>query len=163
MVEVHYPPAKPFINKRSFKIFLAGTIDQGNSIDWQKLMIKEIEKHFPEGNIDIMNPRRPDWDSSWENDPCHPMFKAQVNWELDQLDNADLIIMVLLEESISPVSMLELGYLKDRRMLVFNPEEFHLYGNVEIFCRRNNIPSFHDWDDYLISINRYIRTSLLNY
>ena len=156
MVKVHYPPTTPFVAKDSLKIFLAGTIDMGNSIDWQAGMIQYIIECFPNENIEIMNPRRLDWDSSWEQHPNHPMFNAQVNWELNQLDEADVILMVLLEGSQSPISLMELGSSKTKPVFVYNPEKFHRWGNVEIFCKRNKILTFNDWDDYLIAVKRFL-------
>jgi hypothetical protein len=133
----------------------------GNSANWQEEFIDRISNFFANENIDILNPRRKDWDNSWEQSPEHPMFRRQVEWELEQLEKADLIVMVLLGGSQSPISLMELGLFRNKPMLVYNPHNFHRFGNVEIVCRKYKIPTFHDWDDYLLALKRTI-TSFVN-
>ncbi|KAJ7018891.1 hypothetical protein C8F04DRAFT_1149825 [Mycena alexandri] len=70
-------------------IFLAGSIEMGSVEDWQTLLAAKLS-HLP---ITIMNPRRDAWDGSWEQDISNPMFKQQVDWELDSQDRADVIAM----------------------------------------------------------------------
>ena len=72
-------------------IFLAGTIDNGDSIDWQK---KLIEK-FKDSDIKIYNPRREHWDKKASKED----LEYQIKWEQEHLDNADLIVMVLSDNS----------------------------------------------------------------
>jgi len=51
-------------DKEGFKIFLAGTIDNGDSTNWQQNYINTTIRHKDElGNEDIViyNPRRDDW------------------------------------------------------------------------------------------------------
>lgn len=49
------PPHLTIFKEDKFKIFLAGTIDMGNSIDWQH----EVSEFFSDREeIDIYNPRR---------------------------------------------------------------------------------------------------------
>lgn len=163
MLQVHYPPIGVYEDPARMKIFLAGTIDMGLSTDWQKIIIEFLTAQFGTMPLDIFNPRRKDWDNSWEQSPNHPMFKRQVDWELIYQEKADVVLMVLLEGSQSPVSLLELGNLKGKNLLVYVPEKFYRFGNVEIFCRRNKIASFHDWDDYLIAVRRFVDAHLLKY
>ncbi len=161
MVQVHYPPVTPFNQNKSLKIFLAGTIDMGLSVDWQQIMIDHLTSKFTNAPLDIFNPRRKDWDSSWEQSASHPMFKRQVEWELCYQEQADIILMVLLESSKSPISLLELGSFKHKSILVFNPTGFYRHGNVEIFCRKYDVKTFNDWDDYLIAVRRFVDGHLL--
>lgn len=163
MIQVHYPPVTPFERNNSLRVFLAGTIEMGNSRDWQRDLCYLTESWFRNQNVDIFNPRRPDWDNSWEQSPTHPMFKQQVEWELKQLEKADLILMVLLEESQSPISLMELGLFHKKPMMVYNPHNFRRYGNVEITCRRYNVPTFHDWDDYLMAVKRTLQSFVNKY
>jgi hypothetical protein len=136
----------------------------GNSKDWQQEMICHMNQWFHnQGDIDIFNPRRSDWNNSWEQSPTHPMFSAQVKWELEQLEKADLILMVLLEDSASPISLMELGLFHNKPMMVYNPMEYSRYGNVEITCRRYDIPTFHEWDDYLIAAKRKLESFVNKY
>lgn len=127
-----------------YSIFLAGTIDMGNSEDWQS----EIEKEYGE-IYDIYNPRRTDWDSSWKQEKKNKQFNEQVTWELDHLQRADVIIMNILGDSKSPISLLELGAFKDKSIYVCCPEEFYRHGNVDIFCEMFEIPLFDNMEDLL--------------
>lgn len=116
--------------KKKITIFLAGTIDDGRSSDWQGEIIKacsDIEE------IEFYNPRRYDF-------PEHPKKEDVVNqirWEQEHLDKADYILMNLLPGSKSPISLLELGlYAISGKMIVHCPESFYRYTNVEETCRK---------------------------
>jgi len=127
-------------------VFLAGSIEMGIAQDWQSLTEGEL-KDFP---ITIYNPRRDSWDSSWEQRESNPSFKYQVNWELDKLDEADLIFLYLDPKTKSPVSLLELGiHSRDKKLIVCCPDGFWRKGNVEIVCQRMSIPLFNSLDDAL--------------
>ena len=68
-------------------IFLAGSIEMGKAEDWQAYIGNNLFSH----DIIILNPRREHWDSSWKQSIDNPVFKEQVDWELDALGQADLI------------------------------------------------------------------------
>jgi hypothetical protein len=141
MQDVIKPPHQMTKNpqQNNKKIFLAGTIEMGNSEDWQS----KVTKYFHGRPFTILNPRREEWDSSWEQSITNPQFYQQVNWELNALDKADYIIMNLLPESKSPISLLELGlYANSGKLLVCCPDGFWRKGNVEIVCEKFNIPMY---------------------
>src|ERR1035437_22721 len=71
-----------------FTIFLAGSINQGKSVDWQATIVEVMKDE----DVLFYNPRRDFWDSSWKESLDNPKFVEQVNWELDHLNMADLII-----------------------------------------------------------------------
>lgn len=124
-----YPLDKPIV-------FLAGTIDMGDSVDWQKEFVEMVDDEF----LTILNPRRDDWDSSWKQEISDPQFYEQVNWELAGLEEADAIIMYLAPGSASPISLLELGLFAQRKkMIVVCPEGFYRKGNVDIVCQRYGV------------------------
>jgi hypothetical protein len=126
-------------DKTRLSIFLAGTIDMGNSDNWQNKLIEEL-KGF---NVDIYSPRRDDWDSSWKQTFEDPQFFQQVTWELDALEKADLILLHFLPDSQSPISLLELGLFADSgKLMVVCPDEFWRSGNVQIVCNKYKIPLF---------------------
>lgn len=50
-------------------VFLAGSIEMGEAEDWQAQVVKELSDYT------ILNPRRGDWDSSWEQSINNPHFK----------------------------------------------------------------------------------------
>lgn len=127
-------------------IFLAGSIDMGQAADWQTV----TEEYFAHTNFNIYNPRRKDWDNSWEQNINNPQFNEQVNWELDAMDKANHIIMNFLPASASPVTLLELGlYAKSGKLLVCCPDEYFRSGNVHIVCKRYQIPFFKKMNDLL--------------
>ena len=71
----------------------------------------------------------------------------QVNWELDHLERADIIIMNILASSKSPISLMEIGlFVKSGKLLVFCPKNYYRYDNVRIVCERFNIPLFNTND-----------------
>ncbi len=130
-------------------IFLAGTIDMGNSEDWQETVTKE----FRSIAVNILNPRRDSWDSSWEQSFENPQFYQQVNWELSALERADIIILYLAPESKSPISLLEMGlHAKEGKLRVCCPDGFYRRGNVQIVCDRYNIPFYEDLDDLITRV-----------
>lgn len=122
-------------------VFLAGTIDDGQSIDWQQALIAELH----DWDVTLLNPRRAAWDASWVNSITDPQFKAQVAWELAALDAATWIWMYLAPGSLAPISMLELGlYARSGKMIVICPEGFWKKGNVEMLAQHHHIPLYTD-------------------
>ena len=121
------PERKPITNQ---SIFLAGTIDDGKSEDWQSKLIKE----FSEYNITILNPRRNNWGDLSDNE-----LRKQITWELDHLEKADIIFMYIIGTSKSPISLLEMGiHIKDSKLIVVCEPEFYRYDNVRITCEYYN-------------------------
>jgi hypothetical protein len=133
--------------KGSRLIFLAGSIEMGLAENWQE----KVEAYFePFDDITILNPRRDDWDDSWEQKFENAQFYQQVNWELTGLERADKIIMYLSPKTKSPISMLELGlFARTGKLLVCCPEGFWRKGNIEIVCERYSIPLYEDLDELL--------------
>lgn len=121
------PERKPITNQ---SIFLAGTIDDGKSEDWQSKLIKELS----ENNITILNPRRNNWGDLSDNE-----LRKQITWELDHLEKADIIFMYIIGTSKSPISLLEMGiHIKDSKLIVVCEPEFYRYENVKITCEYYN-------------------------
>jgi hypothetical protein len=128
------PPVYP-TKFRQPSVFLAGSIEMGACDDWQSDLIAK----FP-NDVTFLNPRRDDWDSSWEQSINNPKFKEQVTWELDNLAYADIIFLYFDPKTKSPISMLELGLFGDTgKMIVCCPEGFWRKGNVDVVCERLDI------------------------
>lgn len=123
-----YPHDKPVI-------FLAGSIEMGAATHWQE----EIVAALADFDVTVLNPRRDAWDSTWVQDADNPVFREQVTWELDGQSRADLILFYFDPSTKSPVSMMELGLFKDRRVLVCCPDGFWRKGNVDLVCERFGI------------------------
>ena len=118
------------------RVFLAGSIEQGKAENWQELIVKALEGT----NALIFNPRRDDWDATWEQDPNDEdsEFYGQVNWELDYIDQADLVVFWFDANTISPITLLELGYClgSNKPVIVYCPTTYFRYGNVHIMMKR---------------------------
>lgn len=124
------------------KIFLAGTIDMGNSVDWQRETVKYLEGK--KGNYIVFNPRRDEFKNTPEE------MEYQVKWELDHLEQSDMIIMNLLGSSKSPISLLELGiHIRSGKLRVACPKEYYRYDNVRITCEKYNVPIYDSLEELL--------------
>lgn len=139
--------SKRDVNKKH--IFLAGSIGGNASLtvlcnDWQS----DMTTFFTTLDFGIFNPRRDDWDSSWVQSFDNPQFYQQVNWELDALEKAEIVLLNLEPETLSPISLLELGRFSTKKIFVICPEGFWRKGNIDIFCNRYNIPLFDNFDDF---------------
>lgn len=119
------------------RIFLAGTIDMGNSSDWQNTLISRLsDDRYQNLNITIYNPRR---DKELNVDDQ----EEQIRWELNHLDKADVILVNILPDSKSPITLMEIGlYANSGKLVVVCPKEFYRYDNVRIVCEKYNIPLY---------------------
>jgi hypothetical protein len=141
-------------------IFLAGSIEMGKAEDWQKVLTSEIMSLGKD--LTIFNPRRDDWDSSWEQKQSNGQFNHQVNWELNKLEECEIVFMYLSPETQSPISLLELGRCVGKKhMIVCCPNGFWRKGNVDIICTREEVPLFEDLESAIgalkTKINQYER------
>jgi hypothetical protein len=140
-------PSPPGLHRR---IFLAGSIEMGLAEQWQERVVRAMAGV---SGVVILNPRRDDWDSSWEQRADNPQFSEQVEWELDMLDAADIVVMYLAAGTKSPISLLELGLqARSGKLKVCCPEGFWRRGNVEVVCRRYRIPMFATLDDLIADL-----------
>lgn len=138
----------------AYDIFLGGSIDMGSAENWQERLTKDLSDYE---NIVILNPRRDDWDSSWKQDPTPgTQFYEQVAWELDQQENADILVYYFAADSKSPITLLELGLFGADNVIVCCPKEFYRYGNVKMVCDRYEITMVETYKDML----KIIRDSL---
>ncbi|USV41057.1 nucleoside 2-deoxyribosyltransferase domain-containing protein [Xanthomonas phage BUDD] len=128
-------------------VFLAGSIDMGSAVEWQTRLERELE-YFP-GTI--YNPRRDDWDSSWEQKDSDPQFRAQVDWELDFIEHSNHVFMFISKDSKAPISLLEFGYIVSGeqdpdKLFICVEEGFYRRGNIEVLCRRQGIKLYSNLD-----------------
>ena len=123
------------LNKNA-KIFLAGSIEMGKAVHWQK----QVEDNLIGLDCTIYNPRRDDWDSSWVTSIDNDKFREQVEWELEYMDKADIIIVLFDPNTKSPITMMELGLqAKSGKLVVYCPDGFWKKGNVDIVCKKHSI------------------------
>lgn len=134
-------------------VFLAGSIEQGKAVDWQKEVTERIDCYAKY----IFNPRRDKWDASLEQSINNPDFNAQVSWELTALDICSNIFMYFDPDTKSPISLLELGlYATSGKLIVCCPKGFWRRGNVEMVCSRYDIPLHSSLDEAVDLLQRKI-------
>lgn len=145
MSQVFTPASKETISYDKPTMFLGGSIEMGKAYPWQLYAIDR----FAADDIVILNPRRPDWDNTWIQSAGNPEFNHQVNWELNGIDRADCVVMFFDEKTMSPIMMMELGYLAGKvyagdinKGIVYCRDSFWRKGNVDIISSRNHIQVF---------------------
>lgn len=164
MGKIYTPPThieeEDYIN---YMVFLAGSIEMDKAENWQSELSNELVK-IP--NLTILNPRRAEWDSSWEQKKDNPFFREQVDWELDGIESADTVIFYFDPNTKSPITMAELGMVSqmvvlEKKVIVCCPEGFYRKGNVDIIVDRMKkkikenyfYPKDGNIDDYILEVN----------
>lgn len=146
------PQAIPADDPR-IKVFLAGSIDMGGSEDWQARAIAALSA----SDVVLLNPRRTDWNRAWKPVAEEPEFRRQVEWELDALERADLVLMYFAPGSQSPVTLLELGlHARSGKLLLACPEGYWRKGNVDILAQRYDVPAYPSFDALLAAVRTRI-------
>lgn len=126
-------------------IFLAGSIEMDQAVNWQKRCEEALSQKYI-----LFNPRRESWDNSWEQSINNTQFKEQVTWELNALENSDCIIMFIANNTKSPISLLELGlFAQSGKMKVVVEDGFWRKGNVDIVCERYGIEQFNNLESLI--------------
>jgi hypothetical protein len=121
------------------RVFLAGSIDNGRASNWQA----EVSAALANAGVVLLNPRRADWNPAWQADAEEPEFVRQVRWELQALEQADIVLMYFAPGSQSPVTLLEMGlHARSGKLLVAAPEGFWRKGNVDITADHYGVPRF---------------------
>ena len=151
-MKVIKPPR--FIPNNLASVFLAGSIEMGVAENWQS----KAEALLSQTGFVILNPRREDWDSSWEQKINNEKFFEQVNWELQGIEEAEWIVVYFDGATKSPITLLELGIcsqLKPEKTIVICPPEFYRKGNVDIICDRYRIKQKNTLEDAIkfLSLN----------
>ncbi|XXY16926.1 nucleoside 2-deoxyribosyltransferase domain-containing protein [Sorangium sp. So ce216] len=137
MIEVLAP--RPFAGATGPRLFLAGSIDNGQAEMWQASVAQELA----DLDVVVLNPRRERWEPDWAQSLDNPSFVKQVEWELRGLEEADVILMYFAAGSKAPISLLELGLFgRSGKMHVVCPEGFWRKGNVDVVCERYAIPRY---------------------
>ena len=153
------PPQRwDYLDYENVSVFLAGSIEMGAAVDWQTKVEERLSIY---DHVVILNPRRDDWDNSQEQSPDNPYFRGQVEWELDMLFAADYIFMYFDPNTISPISLLELGaFAGEGNMMVCCPDGYFRKGNVEIFCEQKLVRLDHTFEAALDNLENLIKYEL---
>ncbi|WP_298313112.1 nucleoside 2-deoxyribosyltransferase domain-containing protein [uncultured Aquimarina sp.] len=146
-------PTKIELDK-NLSVFLAGSIEVGVAERWQDVLISE----FSEEDITILNPRRASWDASWKQIIGNPIFKGQVNWELEALERSNLIIMYFDKNTKSPITLLELGlFARSGKLIVCCPDGFWRKGNVDIVCERYEVKQVDSLHELINEVKKKVK------
>lgn len=129
------PPEKIVLTPDKPSVFLAGSIEMGKASEWQSEFVNAL------GDLDVfvLNPRRLAWDASWPQSIDFEPFREQVEWELDGMERASLVIFYFAPDTKAPITLLELGLNAKRKAIVCCPDGYWRKGNVDIVCRRYGI------------------------
>ena len=149
------PPNAPEILLGYTYIFLGGSIEMGTAEEWQSRLIKELsdEKFY------FLNPRRDNWDSSWEQSIRNKMFKEQVVWELKNLEESDMAVIYFDPSTQSPITLFELGLLINmKKTIVYCPNGFWRKGNIEIICERYDVVLVETFEDLKEKIKKLAKS-----
>jgi hypothetical protein len=132
------PPAPLAWPTGTPSLFLAGSIEMGAAIDWQT----QVAAALSDLEVAVLNPRREAWDASWAQSLDNQVFVEQVEWELAAQERAELVAFYFAPHTKSPITLLELGLAaRGGRALVCCPEPFWRKGNVDVVCRRYEVPT----------------------
>jgi hypothetical protein len=142
-------PPSPF-DVTKYSVFLGGAIDQGKARPWQK----EVAQALLDLDIIILDPRRDNWDESWEQcATCEP-FRGQVLWEIAAQEQSDLNLYVFTAESKAPITFFELGaFGTGKEAMVCAEDGFYRQGNLDIYCEYYNIPIYHNFDEMIADLH----------
>lgn len=155
MAHVLKPPA-PLSSLEGTSVFLAGSIEMGLAESWQE----RVEQALADLPVAILNPRRDEWDSSWEQSITNRPFREQVEWELDAQERADVIAMYFAPSTKAPITLLELGlFAASGKVVVCCPPGYWRRGNVEVVCARYSVPLVRDLVELISIVRERISTS----
>ncbi len=150
MIEIKPPTALEWDEPAA--VFLAGSIEMGKAVDWQ-IVVREAMADY---DVAILNPRRDNWDPTWEQSINNAKFAEQVNWEMDAIGHADVVVFYFDPNTKSPITLLELGLCaaSGTDMIVCCPDGFWRKGNVEIVCKRYAVPLVTTLEELVYKLKR---------
>lgn len=138
--------------QKGFSVFLAGSV-AGD--DWRNDLVKRLDGT----EIIFLDPRSDDY-SDMDHTVKDPLFRAQVQWEIDGLEQTDVIVLYFNHDSEAPISLLEFGlFAGSGRMIVRCPDGYKHKGYVDILCNRYGIKQVNSLDEIAGEIrSRYSKT-----
>jgi hypothetical protein len=151
MIEIKAP--NPLFWDEPASLFLAGSIEMGTAEDWQRKVIDGLR----DSDVAVLNPRRDNWDPTWEQSTSNPKFVEQVTWELNALDHADFVVFYFDPNTKSPITLLELGlcaglHADSQNIIVCCPDGYWRKGNVDIVCDMYGLMLVKTIDDLISTI-----------
>jgi hypothetical protein len=154
MARVLKPPTPLDLADGERSVFLAGSIEMGRAEAWQAA----VEHALADLPVALLNPRRDQWDASWEQSIGNPLFRGQVEWELEGLELASVVAMYFAPPTQSPITLLELGLLaRSGKLVVCCPAGFWRRGNVEVVCARYGVPLVAELSELVLAVRAQIQ------
>ena len=125
-------------NKERAYLFLAGSMNNNSTNNWRNKIIKILGNSF--NYLDPTNSNHDKLDKQ--------QMKTHVEWELNAMEMADIILLNFLPKALSPISLVELGmYVASKKLIVVCPKEFYKSSYVNTLCEKYNTPIFLKMDD----------------
>lgn len=138
-------PGEEGVKKR---IFLAGSMDVNVTNTWRNSIVNELYNTY-----DFFDPTIDNHDNLTDT-----QMRNHILWELKALELSDIVLLNLLPESKSPISLIELGmYVKTNKLIVVCPEEFYTSRYLEELCSYYKVDLYKSLLDFL---NDFIRNNL---
>lgn len=135
-------------------LFLGGSIEEGRAPNWQAEVIGWL-KPYP---MTVLNPRR----DSWNANASEKLIREQIEWELDAQDSADYRVYVFAAETLSPITLLELGVYHRKPMLVYVDSAYRRRLNVVSTCQHLRVPYTTNWREFEMRLRDRVESLLCN-
>jgi len=154
MAYILKPPTPLPVSFTTPTVFLAGSIEMGRAEPWQQVVEMTLQHH----NITILNPRRDDWDATWQQELANPQFQEQVEWELAAQERTDVIIMYFAPNTQAPITLLEFGlFARSNKLVVCCPTGYWRKGNVDVVCARYGVPQVPNLTELCAYVERFLK------
>ncbi|WP_165748396.1 nucleoside 2-deoxyribosyltransferase domain-containing protein [Cellulophaga sp. Z1A5H] len=114
-------------------IFLAGSMASNQSVNWRNQVVNSLPNSYQ-----FLDP------TNEHHDTLNALqMKKHVEWELDAMAMADIVLLNFLPNALSPISLVELGlYASSKKLYVVCPKAFYKSSYVVTLCERYHTPTF---------------------
>ncbi len=117
-------------------VYLSGPVEPGRSESWQLKMIRHLE-HLP---VTIFDPRGDHLDAMQEAGLEDVNSAAQIRWQNENLERADVVAAYFGPNSAPSSAFLEVGLTATTNKLIIGcPPSFQLFGRLKIVCEHHNV------------------------
>lgn len=123
--------ALPAANSDKELIFLAGSMGEDAQGTWRDRISNDLSDKFHFLDPTCHNHASLDADG----------MKKHIQWELEAMELADIILLRFLPDAESPISLVELGlYTFSKKLIVVCPEGFYKYNYLNVLCEKYATP-----------------------
>lgn len=128
------------LTRTKARIFLAGSMATGSQVNWRQTVIDAFGEKYH-----FLDPTNLKHDSLTDVE-----MRNHIKWEFDGLRIADFILLNFLPDSLSPISMVELGmYIASKKLIVVCPKEFYKWRYIDTLCKEHNTLIFNQLEEVL--------------